>query len=73
MFGIGTSEVLIVLVIALLVLGPKEIPKVARALGRAMRELQRAKDELRQTIELEAEDEIENGKKDLKDESEKSK
>lgn len=73
MFGIGTSEVLIVLVIALLVLGPKEIPKVARALGRAMRELQRAKDELRQTIELEAEDEIENGKKELKDESEKSK
>jgi sec-independent protein translocase protein TatB len=59
MFGIGTSEILIILLIALLVLGPKEIPKIARTLGRGMRELQRAKDELRQTIETEIEDEEE--------------
>lgn len=55
MFGIGTTEVLIVLVIALLLLGPKEIPKIARTIGRGMRELERAKDELKQTIEFEAE------------------
>ena len=55
MFGIGTSEILIVLVIALLLLGPKEIPKIARTIGRGMRELERAKDELKQTIEFEAE------------------
>jgi len=55
MFGIGTTEILIVLVIALLLLGPKEIPKIARTIGRGMRELERAKDELKQSIEFEAE------------------
>lgn len=55
MFGIGTGEILIVLVIALLLLGPKEIPKIARTIGRGMRELERAKDELKHTIEFEAE------------------
>jgi sec-independent protein translocase protein TatB len=59
MFGIGTSELLIILLIALLVLGPKEIPKIARTLGRGMRELQRAKDELRQTINTEIQEEEE--------------
>ncbi len=57
MFGIGTTEILIVLVIALLLLGPKEIPKIARTIGRGMRELERAKDELKQTIEFEADKE----------------
>jgi sec-independent protein translocase protein TatB len=55
MFGIGTSELLLILLIALIVLGPKEIPKVARTLGRAMREFQRATDELRRTIDMEIE------------------
>ncbi len=55
MFGIGTTEILIVLVIALLLLGPKEIPRIARTIGRGMRELERAKDELKESIEFEAE------------------
>ena len=53
MFGVGTSELIIILLIALLILGPKEIPKVARTLGRGMREIQRAKDELKKNIEFE--------------------
>ena len=57
MFGIGTSEILIILVIALLVLGPKEIPKIARTLGRGMRELERAKNELKSAIEFEINEE----------------
>ena len=56
MFGIGTSEILIILLIALLVLGPKEIPKIARMLGRGLREIERAKDELKKSIEFEATD-----------------
>jgi len=56
-FGIGTSEILIILLIALLILGPKEIPKVARTIGRGMRELQRAKDDLSKTIEFEMNEE----------------
>lgn len=56
MFGIGTSEILIILLLALLVLGPKEIPKIARTLGRGLREIERAKDELKQSIEFEADE-----------------
>ena len=36
--GIGLPELLIVLVIALIVLGPKKLPEVGRSLGRGMRE-----------------------------------
>jgi sec-independent protein translocase protein TatB len=57
MFGVGTTEILVILLIALLILGPKEIPKIARTLGRTMREFQRATDELRHTINSEIEDE----------------
>lgn len=72
MFGIGTTEILIVLVIALLLLGPKEIPKIARTIGRGMRELERAKDELKQSIEFEAEKEdTENQKNAEKEDTEK--
>ena len=40
MFGqVGTMEIVVVLVIALIVLGPKRLPEVARSVGRGMREL----------------------------------
>ncbi|HEX7408924.1 MAG TPA: Sec-independent protein translocase protein TatB [Candidatus Binatia bacterium] len=42
MFGIGTPELLVILVVALIVLGPERLPEVARVLGRAMAELRRA-------------------------------
>ena len=48
MFGIGTAEILVILCMALVVLGPKELPKVARTVGRGIRELQRAKDDLKE-------------------------
>lgn len=67
MFGIGTSEILIILIIALLVLGPREIPKIARTLGRGLRELERAKDELKESIEFEASLEEEDEKKNDSD------
>jgi Tat protein translocase TatB subunit len=56
MFGIGTSEILIILLIALLVLGPNEIPKLAKTLGRGMRELERAKNELKDSIQFDLEE-----------------
>ena len=56
MFGIGTGEILVILLIALLVLGPKELPKVARTIGKTMRELQRTKDEIRKSIDTEFND-----------------
>jgi len=42
MFGIGTPELLVIMVVALIVLGPERLPEVARMLGRAMAELRRA-------------------------------
>jgi len=47
MFGIGTGELLLLLVVALIVLGPERMPKLARDLGRAMAEFRKTSDELR--------------------------
>lgn len=54
MFGIGMPELLVILVIAIIFIGPSKLPDVARALGRGMREFRRASDELKQAIDLEA-------------------
>ena len=45
MFGVGMQELIFVLLIALIVLGPKKLPEIARAVGRGVRELRRHLDE----------------------------
>ncbi len=51
MFDIGIQELVIIFVIALIVFGPKNLPQLGRALGRAMREFRKASEEFRSTIE----------------------
>ena len=53
MFELGGSlqEILLILVVALLVVGPKRLPEVGRMLARAMRELRSASNEFRSTLE----------------------
>jgi Tat protein translocase TatB subunit len=50
-FGGSLQEILLILVVALLVVGPKRLPEVGRMVARAMREFRRAHDEFRSTIE----------------------
>jgi len=53
MFGIGMPELILILAIALIVIGPKKLPDVARALGRAMGEFKKATRELKESMEVE--------------------
>ena len=52
MFGIGMPELLVILAIALIVIGPKKLPDLARSLGRTLREFKKATNELKETINL---------------------
>lgn len=50
MFGLGAGELLLIFVIAILFLGPKKIPELAKGLGQAVREFQKARDEMMNEI-----------------------
>lgn len=53
MFGLGMSEVLIIFVIALIFIGPKKLPELAKNIGKGLREFQRAKNGLMDDINSE--------------------
>ena len=55
MFGIGMPEMILILVIALIVIGPKKLPDLAKSLGRAFAEFRRATSELKETLEIDDE------------------
>lgn len=52
MFGIGGQELFVILIIALLVIGPKNLPEIARTLGKAFGQFQRAADDLKREIDI---------------------
>ena len=62
MLNIGPQELLIILVIALIVVGPQRLPALGRSIGRGLRELRKAQDEVKRTIQVNLDDEPPNGR-----------
>lgn len=54
MFGIGSTELLVILVVALIVLGPRSLASVSRSLGKAVGQFRKVSTEFQRTINLEA-------------------
>ena len=54
MFGsLGLPEILFILVLALLLFGPKRLPEIGRTIGKGLGEFRRATNDLRRSIETE--------------------
>ncbi len=53
MFGMSGTELVIVMLVALLLLGPQKLPELARSLGKGMRDFKKATEDVRTTVESE--------------------
>ena len=56
MFGLGIMEIVVILVVALVVLGPDNLPKVMRNVGKGLGEFRRVSTELQRTLNTELAD-----------------
>jgi TatA/E family protein of Tat protein translocase len=69
MFGnIGLPELMIIMILALLVFGPKKLPEIGRTIGKAVREFKKSTDEIKDKFEEQIRvEEFKSLKDDLKD------
>jgi Tat protein translocase TatB subunit len=66
MFNIGTPELLVVLVIAMVVVGPERLPELARWIGRGVRELRKVQDDVRDIVQTGMGDEFRDAANEMK-------
>ena len=59
MFGIGMNEMMMILVIAVIIIGPRQLPQMARTMGKVMAQFRRATNELRTAVNDEISQQIE--------------
>lgn len=57
MLNIGPQELLLILLVALVVVGPRRLPELGRSIGKGLRELRKAQDEVRKTIQVNMDEE----------------
>ena len=64
MFGIGTQEMLLILVLALIIFGPKKLPEMGKTIGKSLRQFNQAtqdiRDEFKFNLDADADDEAPN-------------
>jgi TatA/E family protein of Tat protein translocase len=59
MLNIGPQELIVVLIIALVVVGPNRLPELGRSIGRALREFRKIQDDVKDTIKFDLNDDRE--------------
>jgi len=58
MFNVGMPELILIFIVALVVLGPKRLPEIGRQVGKAVSQLKRATNDLKQALENEPPEDI---------------